>query len=272
VNPEVSVILPVYNAEAFLKEAIDSVLTQTFPNFELLIINDGSTDSSDAIISSYRDERIRYLKNEGNKGLIYTLNRGIDEARGRYLARMDADDICFPERLQEQKAWLDAHSSTAVAATFCQEIDSNGKRLGFFAPDRQVISASQIRRKMPEQNCITHPSVMGRTKVFRQYRYSNTQRNIEDYDLWLRILSDGGVIEKVPKELLLYRVHSSSITQSKLRRKNFFFKHFHCKRRYLVQRISSGHCNSFDLRVGIEMLLDLVKGTGKQVKRIFVKQ
>lgn len=271
-TPEVSVILPVYNAEAFLKEAIESVLAQTYTDFELLIINDGSTDCSEAIIASFRDERVRYLKNEGNKGLIYTLNRGIDEALGRYLARMDADDVCCPERLQAQKAWLDAHPSTVMIATFSQEIDSKGKRLGFFAPDRQIVSAKDIRRRMPQENCITHPSVMGRAATFRKYRYALNQRNIEDYDLWLRILADGGIIEKVPYELLLYRVHQSSITQTKLRRKNFFFKHFHCKRRFLVQRIKSGKCNLFDLRVGVEMLLDLVKGAGKSVKRIFVKQ
>jgi glycosyltransferase involved in cell wall biosynthesis len=268
--PEVTVILPVYNAEAFLKEAIDSILAQTFTDFELLIINDGSTDSSDQIISSYDDPRIKYLKNDGNKGLIFTLNRGIDKASGNYLARMDADDICFPNRLQQQKEWLDTHSTTTIVATFSREIDSKGNSLGYFALDRQTVTAEQIRKMMPEQNCITHPSVMGRTEVFRKYHYSNTQPNIEDYDLWLRILANGGIIEKLPEELLYYRVHQTSVTQTKLRKKNFFFKHFQCKRRFLAHRMKQGKFNRFDRMVATEMLLDFVKGIGKSVKRMIV--
>ena len=96
--PKVSVLLPVYNAEKYLQEAIDSILRQTFTDFELLLINDGSTDGSEEVIRQYHDDRIVYIKNDGNKGLIYTLNRGIEAAKGTYIARMDADDVSLPER------------------------------------------------------------------------------------------------------------------------------------------------------------------------------
>src|SRR5215218_8078213 len=98
--PKISVILPVYNAEKYLKAAIDSILNQTFPDFELLIINDGSSDGSEKIIKSYTDNRIVYVKNGENSGLINTLNKGIDLATGEFIARMDGDDIAVPERFE----------------------------------------------------------------------------------------------------------------------------------------------------------------------------
>src|SRR5688572_2119038 len=100
--PKVSVILPVYNGEKYLREAIESILCQTYEDFEFIIINDGSTDKSEEIILSYKDGRIVYSKNEFNKGLIYSLNKSIELASGELIARMDADDIAFPDRLQKQ--------------------------------------------------------------------------------------------------------------------------------------------------------------------------
>ena len=113
----VSVIMPVYNAEAFLSQAIDSILGQTFSDFEFIIINDGSTDRSKEIINSYPDKCIVYLENEINKGLVFTLNRAIAAANGEYIARMDSDDICLPERLDTQKKFLDQHVDIALAAS-----------------------------------------------------------------------------------------------------------------------------------------------------------
>jgi glycosyltransferase involved in cell wall biosynthesis len=270
--PTVSVILPVYNAATFLRSAIDSVLAQTFNDFELLIINDGSTDDSENIILSYTDKRIRYFRNEKNRGLIYTLNKAIEQAAGNYIARMDADDVCYTNRLQEQKDWLDSHPSTAVVASFSDEINGDGDSRGYFEPDRLVVTAAQIRRKMPEINCITHPSVMARAEILKSYRYNALQKNIEDYDLWLRILADGGVIEKIPKPLLQYRVHQTSVTQSKLRRKNFFWKHVACKKRFLTQQIKNRKLNRFVLSVAAHLGLDLLKAVGKDLKRMRSKK
>jgi len=270
--PKVSVILPVYNAERYLKQAIDSVFLQTFADFELILINDGSTDDSEKIILGFNDERLLYLKNERNSGLIYTLNKAVAEAKGEYIARMDADDICFAERLELQSQWLDEHRGTAIVASFNIVIDESGTEVGYSEKDRDFVSAVEIRKQMPVENCLTHPSVMGRAEIFKSYAYSASQKNIEDYDLWLRLLADGYVIEKIAKPLLYYRVHQTSVTQSKLRKTNFFLKHFQCKQRYLAARIKSRKFNAFDLRVAKEALLDLGRAAGKGAKKLLTRK
>ncbi|GAA4754857.1 glycosyltransferase family 2 protein [Flavisolibacter ginsenosidimutans] len=270
--PKVSVILPVYNAEKYLKQAIDSVLLQAFNDFELILINDGSTDDSETIILGYKNQQIRYIKNEKNNGLIYSLNKAVAEAQGEYLARMDADDICFPERLELQSQWLNEHPGTAIVGSFNIIIDESGAEMGYSEKDRDFVSAAQIRKRMPVENCLTHPSVMGRAEVFKAYPYSSSQKNIEDYDLWLRLLADGYVIEKIAKPLLYYRVHQTSVTQSKLRKTNFFLKHFRCKQRYLAARMKSGKFNAFDLRVAKEAMLDLGRAAGKGAKKFLTRK
>lgn len=109
--------MPAYNAEKYLREAIDSILAQTFTDFELIIINDGSTDFTKDIILSYTDQRIRYIENEQNSGICVTLNKGLDAARGRYIARMDSDDISLPRRLEVQVQYMDSHPEIGVAGT-----------------------------------------------------------------------------------------------------------------------------------------------------------
>lgn len=111
--PKISVILPAYNAEKYINEAIDSILTQTYRDFELIILNDCSKDRTEEIILSYEDDRIVYLKNQVNMGVAATLNRGLAAAKGEYVARMDADDISLPERFEKQAAYLDEHPGTA---------------------------------------------------------------------------------------------------------------------------------------------------------------
>ena len=110
-KPLVSVLMAVYNGEKYLLEAIESILNQTYTNFEFLIINDGSTDSTEEIILSYSDQRIRYIKNEQNLKLIASLNKGLDLAKGKYIARMDADDISLPDRLEKQVNFLERNST-----------------------------------------------------------------------------------------------------------------------------------------------------------------
>ena len=124
--PRVSVILPAYNAEAYLKEAIDSILNQTFPDFQLIVINDCSTDGTEEIIRQYADPRLVPVKNEKNLGIAATLNRGLSLAQGDYIARMDADDISLPHRLERQVAYLDAHPDIAVLGTNVETFDENG--------------------------------------------------------------------------------------------------------------------------------------------------
>ena len=127
-TPLVSVAMPAYNSEEYVKQAIDSVLAQTFSDFELIIVNDGSSDRSKEIILSYTDERIRYLENEKNLGIVKTRNRCIANAAGKYIAVLDNDDIALPFRLEEQVRFLEANSDYGVCGSFYRIIDSEDRK------------------------------------------------------------------------------------------------------------------------------------------------
>lgn len=268
-SPSISIILPAFNSEAFIAEAIRSLLNQAFTDFELIIINDGSTDRTEEIILSFNDPRIHYHKNEKNSGLIYTLNKAIDLAKGKYIARMDADDICLPERLSIQKSFLDQNDDIAAVAAPVIFIDGAGKETAVWELDRKTVLPVSIKKVMPYENCIAHPSVMIRTAVLKEFRYKEYQKNIEDYDLWLRLLNRGYTIGKTEMPLLLYRVHEASVTGTTLKKKNFFFKHAAMKRKFLWREMKNGQINGFTIKVIVSFLLDLVKGTGKLIKNVF---
>ncbi len=131
-HPKVTVLLPVYNGARFLRQAIDSVLSQTWKDFELLVVNDGSTDGTAAILESYSDPRIRILSNVQNIGLTLSLNKGLQSARGEYIARIDADDIALPIRLEKQVSYLDQHPEVGLVATGVKVIDERGHVTGSY--------------------------------------------------------------------------------------------------------------------------------------------
>lgn len=266
--PAVSVILPAYNCEKFIGKAIQSVLQQTFTDFELIIINDGSTDNTDAIIHTFDDQRIIYLKNSNNQGLIYTLNKAIAHANGKYIARMDADDICLQERLANQKAFLDQNKDITAIASTIEFINEQEEKTGIWELDRQTITPAQIRRAILKQNCIAHPTVMMRSEIIKQLKYKEYQKNIEDYDLWLRLLNCGYKIAKLDEPLLLYRTHDASVTSIHLKKANPFFKHFIMKTKFLTH---FGHISGFAFSVFGSAILDLIKGIIKAIKNIFGK-
>jgi len=265
--PAVSVILPAYNCEKYIAKAIESVLHQTFTDLELIIINDGSTDKTEFAILAFTDQRIVYIRNETNKGLVFTLNRCIELAKGKYIARMDADDICLPERLAKQKNFLDQNENTGVVATTIEFINDKEEKTGIWDVDRQTITKEQIKSKLLFQNCIAHPSVMMRAGLIKKLKYNDKQKNIEDYDLWLRILNRGISIVKINEPLLLYRVHEDSITSVYLKRKNVFFTHALMKIKFL----SGGKISWFSFLVAASSFLDVVKGIAKEIKNLFYK-
>src|SRR5690606_5902322 len=157
-----SVILPAYNAELYLREAIDSVLTQTFNDFELIVLNDGSIDQTENIILSYDDSRIIYVKNEQNLGLIGTLNKGMALAKGKYIARMDADDICFPERFEKQVAFLENNKEYIICGTSAYRFHNDIlDRKAFNVP----LSDESIRVRLLFNSGFIHPSVMFRADI-----------------------------------------------------------------------------------------------------------
>ena len=208
--PKISVIMPVYNAEKYLREAIDSILAQTFTDFEFIIIDDGSTDSSPEIVRSYADERIRFYQNEHNMGVSATLNRGLELAKGEYIARMDSDDISLPERFAKQVEYMDAHPECVVLGT---SIIKFGDSLNecpvncHHDPDYTTVM-------LLFHSSLIHPSVMLRGSVMRQNDLSYSERlsGVEDYELWWR-LSHFGRVLSLSDLLLKYRIHPAQITQ-----------------------------------------------------------
>lgn len=209
-HPTVSIIMSVYNGEQYLSIAIDSILNQTFTDFEFVIINDYSTDQSKAIIQSYADERIVYLENEKNIGLAASLNKGIAIAKGKYIARMDDDDVAFPERLQRQVAFLEENREIGLLGTYAE---IGGKQTGL-RKHSEYSDELKVRTFFSCQFC--HPTVMIRKEVLDQnnLRYNEAFSTAQDYDLWSRMLKCTD-FATLPDVLLKYRTHDKQVSVSK---------------------------------------------------------
>lgn len=205
-SPKITVLLPVYNSEGYIKQAIESILHQTLANFEFLIIDDGSTDNSMAVIKSIQDKRIKILQNEKNIGLIQTLNIGLRSASGQYIARMDQDDISMPDRLLKQSKFLDSHPDVAVCGCWVKNFGSN-QGFGKLPSD-----AEEIAIMLLFENAIAHPASMIRKSAIHGISYRDEYIHAEDYDLWAR-LSLSWRLYNIPEILLKYRVHKQQISQ-----------------------------------------------------------
>lgn len=206
---EVSVILPVYNAQEYIYEAVDSILNQSFNFFELIIINDGSTDNTDNIIKKIDDERIRYYSRE-NRGLTYTLNELADLSNCDVIARMDADDICHKDRLKLQYKEFEKNDKLVIVSTNVNYINERGDILG---TSLSVSSNFAVRSKLKKGNIIFHPTAMFKKEAFiKAGKYNTTvEKYVEDYLLWMSMLNFGDV--KILRDTLLsYRVHSNAIS------------------------------------------------------------
>jgi glycosyltransferase involved in cell wall biosynthesis len=203
VTPRVTVLLATYNDEAFLAAAIDSVLAQTFSDFELFIVIDASTDRSRDIVESYRDPRVRLLVNETNLGLAASLNRGLAIIASEYVARLDGNDLCFPERLARQVAYLDAHHEVAVVGSQAVLIDVAGRRIGEV---RRPATELGMRWHRIFGSPLVHSSVMFRRAIVWDALggYKEHFRLGEDFDLWNRLAKEH-VIRNLGEVLIAYR-------------------------------------------------------------------
>lgn len=211
IAPAVSVVLPVYNCPHYVSGAIESVLAQTFADFELLVIDDGSQDETPAVLRRYTDPRMR-LVTQANRGLAATLNRGIELARGRYIARQDQDDISLPERFAKQVACLDAHPKCALVGTWA-EIWREGARTG--RAHRHPSDNSTLKFELLFNNPFVHSSVMIRKSALERVGAYSADRNRqppEDYELWSRIAREYEVAN-VPEVLHLYREIEGSMSR-----------------------------------------------------------
>lgn len=226
--PRVTVFIPAYNAEPFIGEAIESVLAQTFVDFELLIIDDASTDATFEIARRYaRDSRVRVFRHETNQGRARTRNEGLEKASGTYIALLDADDVCMSDRLEKQVAYLDAHPGVAVLGSRCYCIDAAGRRLPE-ARRRPYTRPAYIAADMLFHCSIHQPSVLARREALAAHYYDPDRPAAEDYDLWSR-LSATHTLAILPAALTAYRRHQTQATQVDVVAINKDFKAIHSK-------------------------------------------
>lgn len=208
-NPEISVVMSVYNSESYLKESVDSILNQTFTDFEFILTDDSSTDNSLAILEQYalKDKRITLLKNIQNSGLATNLNKMISISKGKYIARMDADDISLPERLQKQYDFMENKPDVGVYGTQITPFGSKAVKMHFAPLTHEEILASILFT-----NPMMHPTVMFRKSIFTEtgIRYNENLRTSQDLDLWFSLIRKTR-FGNSPEVLLKYRIeHSSS--------------------------------------------------------------
>lgn len=208
----ISIVMPVYNAGDYLSECMESILSQSYTNFELIIIDDGSTDQSVNILNSYPDKRIKLIKNEHN--FIRSLNLGLERSSGKYIARMDSDDIMMPDRLQKQYDYMENNPDIDVCGSWLKVF---GKIQNIFTGPT---SHTDIVKNMLLKNTIYHPSVLlRRSSLFDQtdlkFSYKEEYIYAEDYKLWIDLIINGKKFAVIPETLLKYRVSDTQMTNTK---------------------------------------------------------
>lgn len=214
--PKVSVLMSVYNGELYLREAVESILEQTFRDFEFIIVDDGSADNTSQILKAYavQDSRIVLIRNEENIGLDQSLNKGLKLVQGEYVARQDADDVSLSSRLRLQTCFLDSHPEIGVLGTSVEGIDERGTSLG---QDRIPIDHESLHACLLVNNCLHHSSVMIRRSLIQELGgYDERMRYVEDYDLWWRV-SQLARLANLPDVLLYRRYGVKGITYSNRR-------------------------------------------------------
>lgn len=204
--PKISVVMSAYNNKPYIEDAVQSILNQTCPDFEFLIIDDCSTDGTLEYLQSLRDPRIRLITHDSNQGLIYCLNEGLDLATGEYIARMDSDDISAPRRFETQLQYMEEHPDVGVLGTFIT-LHHSGQ------PVSKPTSHEDIRCWQLFYCCVGHPTVFIRSSVLKEHdiRYNPAFPHAEDYEFWSR-LSEITRIENLPEYLFSYRVHEGQIS------------------------------------------------------------
>lgn len=211
-NPIISVVMPVYNGERFLNEAIESILNQSYKNFEFLIIDDCSIDNSYDIIKSYSDQRISLIKNKNNIGQSATMNKGIELSKGKYIARLDQDDIAYENRLKIQIEFIQ-ETNCSIVGSWSEAIDEGGKVNGFF---QHPIESNTILNATCISVPFLHSSVlMNKKDILLVGGYSENFIIAMDWDLWIKILKKGLIIKNIPKVLISFRNHSTQTSINK---------------------------------------------------------
>lgn len=208
-KPEITVLMPAYNAAAYIREAIESVLAQTYTAFEFLIVNDGSTDDTENIIRSYNDERI-VLHNQANTGVIGALNKGLELAQGKYIARFDADDVCYPDRLQVQLDFMKEHPDYVLIGSASDFIDKDGNFLFKWEPD--AFEHNDLEKIAYEVCPFDHPTVMYKREVAVSLNgYPKGAIHFEDHIFWTLFFTKGKMCN-MHTALIKHRFNPESVT------------------------------------------------------------
>ncbi len=209
-NPKVSVIMPVYNSEKYLDKALESILSQSFKDYELIIIDDGSNDGTNEIISRIKDKRTKVITNKKNLGVAKSLNIGLKRAKGEYTARCDSDDINDKDRFKIQVNFLDKNKDYVLVGSSFEIIDEKGRKIGeTMLPETD----EEIKRKILIRNPILHPSVIYRRKVaLKVGGYREFLNGVEDYDLFFRLLRSGK-LHNLREKLVKRRWHKNVVTR-----------------------------------------------------------
>ncbi|MCX5833286.1 MAG: glycosyltransferase [Deltaproteobacteria bacterium] len=223
---KISVVIPVHNGDRFLPEAIESVLGQSHQDFEILLVDDGSTDGSQGIMKRYArlDRRVRFVTQE-NRGRCEAANRCLEEARYDWVARLDADDVFLPTKIERQLQYLAEHPEGRVIGTFGYFINEEGKRLGFIGTTGPFVDAGGFRKHAENGVPIRfiHSSVMmHRRTVLDAGGYRSEFLQVEDMDLWNRLAERGHLLLTVPEPLVLYRIHGRSVSVEKKKEQELY--------------------------------------------------
>jgi Glycosyl transferase family 2 len=213
--PKVTVLMAVHDGEPYVGEAIGSVLDQTFADFELLVVDDASTDATVEVIERFGDPRLRLLRNERNLGQVPSLNRGLREARGTYVARLDADDACRPTRLARQVDVLDSHPRVGLVGTWLEAIDERGRRVGELRKSLDDY-VDFLYHTLIMRVYVSHPSAMYRREaVLALGGYDEQTGPAEDKDLWRKLALERYEARIVAEPLVRYRLHDRQLSQTR---------------------------------------------------------
>jgi glycosyltransferase involved in cell wall biosynthesis len=214
VNPLVTVYIPVYNGEKYIAEAINSVLSQTYPHFELIVVNDGSTDNTLQLLSGFKDERIRIIDLKENRGNCAASNVALKQAKGKYIARMDADDVSLPQRIEKQVTYMELYPDVLLSGTFLQLMNEKGKLSEdvweYYLRDSDIKIDFLFRSAVIQGTSIIRKEVIDKPGLL--YDETNKASYAEDFDFFYRI-SQVGKLGNIPEILLHYRRHEENITK-----------------------------------------------------------
>lgn len=218
-NPAISVLMPAFNAEKYIALAIDSILTQTFSDFELVIFNDGSTDRTREIIRQFNDPRIVLIDSQENIGLVKSRNTLVSKARGRYIAFLDADDIAMPDRLQIQSAFLELNQVDICGGAYHSFYEATGK----MKASKQRYTDADIRALLTIASPLCNPAVMGKAAIFKKFPYRSGKNYAEDYSLWVEMALAGYRFANLKENLITYRIHAKQTSQTQNAETNIIF-------------------------------------------------